>query len=235
MNIKNILFVDIETVSEKKDFDELPSEMKDFWKNKSKYWMKEEVVSETEVSEIYNNKAGIYAEFAKVICISVGIIYAKNEKNEIRIKSFYGDDEKKLLEEFAGLLNSKFDKPDKYRICGHNIREFDIPFLSRRMVINEIKLPELFNIAGKKPWEVQHITDTMEMWKFGDYKNYTSLALLATILGIKSPKDDIDGSMVGQVYWETGDLERIVRYCEKDVKTVAQIYLRMNYLPVLED
>lgn len=235
MNIKNILFVDIETVSEKKDFDELPSEMKDFWKNKSKYWMKEEVVSETEVSEIYNNKAGIYAEFAKVICISVGIIYAKNEKNALRIKSFYGDDEKKLLEEFAGLLNSKFDKPDKYRICGHNIREFDIPFLSRRMVINEIKLPELFNIAGKKPWEVQHITDTMEMWKFGDYKNYTSLALLATILGIKSPKDDIDGSMVGQVYWETGDLERIVRYCEKDVKTVAQIYLRMNYLPMLED
>jgi 3'-5' exonuclease len=235
MNLNNILFIDIETVSEKKDFDELPSEMKDFWKNKSKYWMKEEEVSETEVSEIYNNKAGIYAEFAKVICISVGIIYSKNEKNVLRIKSFYGDDEKKLLEEFAGLLNNKFDKPDKFKVCGHNIREFDIPFLSRRMVVNEIKLPELFNIAGKKPWEVQHISDTMEMWKFGDYKNYTSLALLATILGIKSPKDDIDGSMVGQVYWETGDLERIVRYCEKDVKTVAQIYLRMNYLPVLDD
>jgi DNA polymerase elongation subunit (family B) len=235
MNLSNILFLDIETVSENKVFDELPSEMQEFWKNKSKYWMKEEGVSETEVSEIYKNKAGIYAEFAKVICISIGFIYTKNDKNEIRIKSFYGDDEKKLLSEFAELLNNKFDKPDKFRICGHNIKEFDIPFLSRRMVINEIRLPELLNIAGKKPWEVQHITDTMEMWKFGDYKNYTSLALLATILGIKSPKDDIDGSMVGQVYWETGDLERIVRYCEKDVKTVAQIFLRMNYLPLLED
>ncbi|MBK7094679.1 MAG: 3'-5' exonuclease [Saprospiraceae bacterium] len=235
MNLSNILFIDIETVSENKVFDELPSEMQEFWKNKSKYWIKEEGVSETDVSEIYKNKAGIYAEFAKVICISIGFIYTKNDKNEIRIKSFYGDDEKKLLSEFAELLNNKFDKPEKFRICGHNIKEFDIPFLSRRMVINEIKLPELLNIAGKKPWEVQHITDTMEMWKFGDYKNYTSLALLATILGIKSPKDDIDGSMVGQVYWETGDLERIVRYCEKDVKTVAQIFLRMNYLPLLEE
>ena len=235
MSLSNILFIDIETVSEKSVYEELSAEMQDFWKNKSKYWLKDAEESAEKVAESYKSKAGIYAEFSKVICISVGLIYSKNDRKEIRIKSFYGDDEKTLLLEFSELLNNKFDRPDKYKICGHNIREFDIPFLSRRMLINGIKLPELLNIAGKKPWEVQHITDTMEMWKFGDYKNFTSLALLATILGIKSPKDDIDGSMVGQVYWETGDLERIVKYCEKDVKTVAQIYLKMNYLPFLED
>ena len=235
MNLSNILFIDIETVPEKADFDELQTDMKEFWKIKGKYWIKDEVPDNGKAAELYSEKAGIYSEFAKVICIAVGFINNKNGKQELRIKSFAGDDEKKLLTDFAELLNSKFDRPDKFMLCGHNIREFDIPFLSRRMIINNISLPELLKIAGKKPWEVQHIIDTMEMWKFGDFKNYTSLALLATVLGIKSPKDDIDGSLVGKVYWETGDLERIVKYCEKDVRTVAQIYLRMNYLPMLED
>jgi DNA polymerase elongation subunit (family B) len=169
------------------------------------------------------------------VCISVGFIFSKTDNYYIKIKSFYGDNENKILEDFGELLNSKFSKPEQFKICGHNIKEFDIPFLSRRMLINAVKLPEILNIAGKKPWEIMHLLDTMEMWKFGDYKNYTSLALLATILGIKSPKDDIDGSMVGKVYYEEHDIERIVTYCEKDVKTVAQIYLKMNYLPLIED
>lgn len=235
MSLSNILFIDIETVSEFAAYESLSSEMKEFWKSKSRFWMKNEGYQEEDLPELYQQKAGIYAEFAKVVCISAGIIYTKDNKNQLRIKSFYGDDEKQVLENFSDLLNSNFNKPDKNKICGHNIKEFDIPFLSRRMLINGVKLPEILNIAGKKPWEVMHLVDTMELWKFGDFKNYTSLALLATVLGIKSPKDDIDGSMVGRVYYDEHDLDRIVTYCEKDVKTVAQIYLRMNYLPLIED
>jgi len=235
MSLSNILFIDIETVSEFAAYESLSSEMKEFWKSKSRFWMKNEGYQEEDLPELYQQKAGIYAEFAKVVCISAGIIYTKDNKNQLRIKSFYGDDEKQVLENFSDLLNSNFNKPDKNKICGHNIKEFDIPFLSRRMLINGVKLPEILNIAGKKPWEVMHLVDTMELWKFGDFKNYTSLALLATVLGIKSPKDDIDGSMVGRVYYDEHDLDRIVTYCEKDVKTVAQIYLKMNYLPLIED
>lgn len=234
MDITKILFIDIETVSEKSKYEELTPEMQDLWSHKGKYWIKDDE-EEISISDIYRQKAGIFAEFAKVICISAGFILRKDGKNEIRIKSFYGDDEKALLNEFAELLGTRFSDTQKYSLCGHNIREFDIPFLSRRMVINEIKLPAPLSISGKKPWELTHLLDTMEMWKFGDYKNYTSLALLASILGISSPKDDIDGSMVGWVYWEDGDLERIVRYCEKDVRTVAQIFLRLNFLPLLAD
>lgn len=235
MSLSNILFIDIETVSEFAAYESLSSEMKEFWKSKSRFWMKNEGYQEEDLPELYQQKAGIYAEFAKVVCISAGIIYTKDNKNQLRIKSFFGDDEKQVLENFSDLLNSNFNKPDKNKICGHNIKEFDIPFLSRRMLINGVKLPEILNIAGKKPWEVMHLVDTMELWKFGDFKNYTSLALLATVLGIKSPKDDIDGSMVGRVYYDEHDLDRIVTYCEKDVKTVAQIYLKMNYLPLIED
>lgn len=235
MSLSNILFIDIETVSEFAAYESLSSEMKEFWKSKSRFWMKNEGYQEEDLPELYQQKAGIYAEFAKVVCISAGIIYSKDNKNQLRIKSFYGDDEKQVLENFSDLLNSNFNKPDKNKICGHNIKEFDIPFLSRRMLINGVKLPEILNIAGKKPWEVMHLVDTMELWKFGDFKNYTSLALLATVLGIKSPKDDIDGSMVGRVYYDEHDLDRIVTYCEKDVKTVAQIYLKMNCLPLIED
>lgn len=235
MSLSNILFIDIETVSEYPEFDLLSPEMQEFWKSKSKFWMRNEEYQAEDFPELYQQKAGIYAEFAKVICISAGFVHTKDDKNQLRIKSFSGDDEKKVLENFAELLNTNFNKPDKNKICGHNIKEFDIPFLSRRMLINNVKLPDIINIAGKKPWEVMHLVDTMEMWKFGDYKNYTSLALLATVLGIKSPKDDIDGSMVGKVYYGENDLERIVTYCEKDVKTVVQIYLKMNYLPLIED
>ena len=233
MDITKVLFIDIETVSEKSAFEELSPEMQEFWSHKGKYWIKDE--EEGAIADTYRQKAGIFAEFAKVICISAGFIYRKEGKNEIRLKSFYGDNEKTLLEEFSELLDKRFSDTMKFSLCGHNIREFDIPFLSRRMVINGIKLPAPLNISGKKPWELTHLLDTMEMWKFGDYKNYTSLALLASILGISSPKDDIDGSMVGQVYWENADLDRIVRYCEKDVRTVAQILLRLKHLPLLED
>jgi len=227
--IKNTLFLDIETVPVAASFEALDDNFKEFWRKKSKYWIGDsDNINEELYAEKYEEKAGIYAEFAKVVCISAGLLVPKDDDMHMRIKSFYGHDEKELLEEFAGLLNEHYNNPLKHKLCGHNIKEFDIPFISRRMVINGIKLPAVLDNAGKKPWETKHLCDTMEMWKFGDYKNFTSLDLLAAVLGIESPKDDIDGSMVGKVYWETQDLERIKTYCEKDVLTTAKVYLKLN-------
>ena len=159
----------------------------------------------------------------------------KGEKTALRLKSFSGS-EKDILEQFINLLDKHYDKPDEHFLCGHNIKEFDIPFLCRRSVIHGLDLPRLISISGKKPWQVGHLLDTMEMWRFGDYKNYTSLALLAATLSIPSPKDDIDGSMVGIIYWKEDDIERIVSYCEKDVLTVVQIVMKFaNMELILEE
>jgi len=181
---------------------------------------------EEETVETVYGRAGIYAEFGKVICISVGIIQGNSDTKRLTLKSFYGDDEKMLLLQFADMLKKWAIDNSRY-LCAHNGREFDFPYLCRRMVINAVPIPSILNVAGKKPWEVNFL-DTMELWKFGDFKNYTSLNLLAHALEIPTPKDDIDGSKVGQVYWEEHDLERIVRYCQKDVLTAAQVYLRMT-------
>ena len=176
-------------------------------------------------------RAGIYAEFGKIICISVGYLVQEGTAHHLRKKSFYGDDERVLLEEFAELLNKHFSKPDS-RLCAHNGKEFDFPWLSRRMIINNIPLPAILDTAGRKPWEVNHL-DTMEMWKFGDYKSYTPLNLLTYILGIPSPKDDIDGSQVYSVYYHERDLPRIVKYCEKDVEALVKVFLRLKGVGVV--
>src|SRR5690606_7785256 len=168
----------------------------------------------------------IYAEFGKIICISCGIIHGSENERKLVIKSFAGDDEKKILADFTEMLNRWSSNEPKY-LCAHNGKEFDFPYICRRLIINNLPIPVLLNIAGKKPWEINHL-DTMEMWKFGDYKSYTSLNLLARTLGISTPKDDIDGSMVAKVYYEEKDIDRIVTYCQKDVITTAQIFLRFN-------
>ena len=183
--------------------------------------------------EFYGLKAGVMAEFAKVICISVGYLYEKEGQHFFRIKSFYGDDEKAILEDLKLLLDEKFATPKHY-LCAHNGKEFDYPFLCRRMLVNGIQLPKILEISGKKPWEVRHL-DTMEMWKFGDYKHYTSIKLLAALFGIPTPKDDIDGSQVSKVYWQDKDLERIKNYCQKDTLTVAQILLKYMCKPILTE
>lgn len=215
-----ILFLDVETVSQVQQFDELDERWQKLWERKASYLIKEEETPK----EIYS-RAGIYAEFGKIICISVGIIGHKDGKRIFRIKSFFGEDEKQILLDFAKLLNSKFSGSE-YLLCAHNGKEFDFPYLSRRMLINGIKLPYLLDLAGKKPWEVQHL-DTLQLWKFGDYKHYTSLDLLAAAFDIPSPKDDIDGSQVGEIYYKDKKkgLKRIVQYCEKDTLTVAQLLL----------
>lgn len=185
---------------------------------------------EESVEDLYK-RAGIYAEFGQIICVSTGFIHMLDGVETLRIKSFFSHDERAMLNDFAELLRKSFSNSDS-RLCAHNGKEFDFPYLGRRMVINNIPLPNILDVAGKKPWEVNFL-DTMEMWKFGDFKSYTPLNLLTHVLGVPSPKDDIDGSQVWSVYWQENDLERIVRYCEKDVEALANVYRRMKGLPVI--
>jgi len=220
--VHNILFLDIETVSQQPAFDQLPEEWKELWTRKAEILLRNK---EDETIESIYSRAAIYAEFGKVICISCGLLQVNGEEKKLVLKSFYGDDEKTLLREFADLLRKWATDGSKF-LCAHNGREFDFPYLCRRMVINGIGIPGILFTTGRKPWEICHI-DTMDLWKFGDYKNYTSLNLLAYTLGVPTSKDDIDGSMVGEVYWKENNLQRIVTYCQKDVITVAQVYLRM--------
>jgi uncharacterized protein YprB with RNaseH-like and TPR domain len=227
INLENILFLDIETVPQEKNFDQLDNTKQELWEQKSQYQRKEEVSAE----EFYE-RAGIWAEFGKVICISVGYFKHKGDIRTFRVTTFHGD-EPQLLKEFKNLLNSHFSAA-KHLLCGHNAKEFDFPYIARRMIIHGIDLPYKLNLFGKKPWEVPHL-DTMELWKFGDYKHFTSLKLLANILGIPSPKGDIDGSMVRQVYYDDNDLDRIITYCELDVVTTAQVFLRLRNNTLLED
>lgn len=226
--IQKVLFLDIETVPVCSDYDDLDDKFKALWDKKAMQLQrgKEELISS---KEMYAD-AGIYAEFGKIVCISVG--YFARER-ELRIKSFYGDDEKEILSDFSRLLNKHFSAGDNL-LCAHNGKEFDFPYIARRMLINGMEIPRILNTAGKKPWEINHL-DTMELWKFGDYKSYASLNLLAAVFDIPTPKDDIDGSQVGEVYWKEKNTERIARYCQKDVLTIAQLFLRYRCEPILKE
>ena len=227
INFENILFLDIETVPEVENFLDLSEAKQELFALKTQYQRKEEFT----VEEFYD-RAGIWAEFGKIVCISVGYFTDFNlDKRAFRVTSFYGD-EVKILEDFKKLLDNHYCKP-QHLLCGHNGKEFDFPYIARRMIIHQIALPEKLNLFGKKPWEIPHL-DTMELWKFGDYKHFTSLKLLTSILGIPSPKDDINGSEVGTVFYKEKNIERIVKYCEKDTIAVAQLLLRFNNEPLIE-
>lgn len=221
--IDHILFLDVETVPQVYDFKAVPDRFKYLFNEK----VKNQVNDEVTVEQLYRQRGGILAEFGKIICISVGYIQKLDENYQLRLKSFYGDDEKKILEEFSTLLNKSFKNEKEDVLCAHNGKEFDFPYLCRRMLVNGIKIPKILQIMGKKPWEIHHL-DTLEFWKFGDYKHYTSLELLTEIFGIPSPKDDIKGSDVARVYWEEKDLKRIAKYCQKDVLALVQLFLRFK-------
>ena len=218
INLSRILFLDIETVPAVPSYGDLSPQFAHLWDKKSKFFRGEDDLPE----EVFE-RAGIYAEFGKIICISVGLIKGVPEERSVRIKSFYGDDEKALLEDFSVMLNS-FSDGKESMLCAHNGKEFDFPYIARRMLINRMQIPPVLDNAGKKPWEI-NLLDTMELWKFGDYKNYTSLDLLTALFGIPTPKDEIDGSMVAEVYWKEKDLKRIVKYCEKDIVALVQLFL----------
>lgn len=225
--LPNILFLDIETVPQSEFFNDLPEDAQQLFADKTQYQRKDDLTPE----EFYD-RAGIWAEFGKIICISVGYFTIKNAERQFRTKSIIGE-EKQLLEEFNDLVKTHFSNP-AFVFCGHNIKEFDIPYMCRRMLINGINIPEKLQLFGRKPWEIPHL-DTLELWKFGDYKHYTSLKLLTHVLNIPSPKEDIDGSEVRNVYYNEKNIDRIAKYCERDVVAVAQIFLRMRNESTLSD
>ena len=239
LKITDVLFLDIETVSGKATYSELDETFQMLWKHKCKSIIRQydEPISDETAAELYKEKAGIYAEFGKIVCISVGFMHWNKEASryELKLKSYADDDEVKLLTEFSHLITQYYSNINKHFLCGHNLREFDIPYIGRRMVINMMEVPKMMDLAGKKPWETKQLLDTLELWKFGDYKNYTSLKLLTALFGIPSPKDDIDGSEVGRVYWEENNLERIAIYCEKDVLAVVQLVLKYKRQDLLEE
>lgn len=221
IKLENILFLDIETVPQYAHYDELTDEWKQLWSKKA------QIIGRTgESPEDIYDKAAIYAEFGKIICISVAFLTRKGAEYQLRVKSFYGDDESLILNDFSELLNKNFNRHYHY-LCAHNGKEFDFPYLGRRLLANRLPLPKLLQITGRKPWEVKHL-DTMQLWKFGDFKSYTSLELLAAVFGIPTPKDDLDGSKIYKAYYQDHDLIRIKRYCQKDVITLANLYLRIN-------
>ena len=228
--VNNILFLDIETVPQYPSFDQLPVEWKKLWELKAVSLLRNNV---TETVDTLYPRAGIYAEFGKIICIGCGVLTGNGADRKMTIKSFFGDDEKELLSLFCDMLKNWSGSDSKF-LCAHNGKEFDFPYLCRRMIVNNIPIPISLQLAGKKPWEVPHL-DTLELWKFGDFKSYTSLNLLAHTMDIPTPKDDIDGSMVWSVYWNEKNIPRIVEYCHKDVITVAQIFLKMAGEPLVNE
>jgi uncharacterized protein YprB with RNaseH-like and TPR domain len=222
--LERILFIDIETVPGSGSWEELPETDQMLWDKKTKFQRKDEISAQ----DFYSEKAGIMAEFGKIICITIGML----EKNDtLKIKSFAGHDEKKILLEFGEIFNSQ--RLREVILCAHNGKEFDFPWIARRFLINGMMPPIPFQMFGKKPWEIPHL-DTMELWKFGDYKSFVSLELLAHVFKVPTPKDDIDGSMVSSIYYIEKDLQRIVDYCEKDVLTLANIFRRMRQEDLLK-
>jgi uncharacterized protein YprB with RNaseH-like and TPR domain len=226
--LENFLIIDIETVSTKRNFEALDEEWQHLWEEKVSRSLPENYT----IGEYYPKRAGIMAEFAKVVCISIGYFKKEKDHHQFRVKSLFGNEEKDLLQQFLNTVNQLEAVHQRWNFTGHNIKEFDIPFLCRRLLINGLVIPAYLDFQNMKPWET-NLVDTFQYWRFGDYKNYTSLKLLAAALNIPSPKDDIDGSMVGEVYWSEKDLKRIALYCQKDVVTVANIILRFKNLPLL--
>ena len=228
--LRDILFIDIETVACTDHFPSLDERLKVQWARKAGFLKRN--TNDTD-EDLFHLKAGIYAEFGKIICIAVGR-FADNEQGELtlRTKAYASDDEKALLMDFKAMVE-RFD-PTTTQLCAHNGKEFDYPYICRRMLVNGIPLPAILNLSGKKPWEIQHL-DTLEMWKFGDHKHYTSLDLLATIFNITSSKNDMDGSKVNEVYHKEHDLARITSYCLHDVVVLTQLFLRLKGHPLIEE
>ncbi len=230
LSSEDILFIDIETAPQKAEFGELSERLQHLWDKKSTYFREENQLP----SDVYE-RAGIYAEFGRIICISAGVIIQKNGERFYRVKSFHDSDEKQLLKDFNAMLEKFMSNPGK-KLCAHNGQEFDYPYIARRTLINGLRLPKILDISGAKPWEIKdRLMDTLQLWKFGDYKNYTSLDLLCAVFNIPTPKDDIDGSQVARVYYQEGDLDRIIRYCEKDTLALANLMLRYkgeNIIPI---
>lgn len=220
------LIIDIETVPLLYDWNMLPDALKMHWMHKMNFLQLSDL-EKTNPGSVFQERAGIYSEFGKIVCIGMGYISVQQEPKIVRLKSIKNDDEKELLTEFCKTIEHFREHNKDIIFCGHNIKEFDIPYICRRMLINGMALPECLNLSGLKPWQVPH-QDTLELWRFGDYKSYVSLDLLAQVLGVPSSKSDIDGSMVASTYWKDKDLDRIAQYCLRDVYTTALVYMKLK-------
>ena len=218
----SLLFLDIETASTTESFESLDPRLQQEWIRKEKYMRSEN--PDPEPGSFFFDRAGIHAEFGKIICIGVGYFQVKKRDKKLlfRSKILASEEEKEILMEMRALLERK-----KWILCAHNGKEFDFPYLCRRMLIHGISLPEPLQLAGKKPWELRHV-DTMDLWKFGDYKHYTRLELLAGVFGITSSKESIDGSEVNASYYQEKNIEKIKAYCLRDVEVTARIYLALH-------
>ena len=233
VKLDQVLFLDIECVGAVHDFNTLDSEMQSLWTKKARSIQRNPALTDEEAAGFFEERAGIYAEFGKIVCISVGILrYGADGTRQLHVTSFADRHEPTLLTAFADMLERNAQHAEEGKrlryLCGHNVREFDLPYIGRRMLIQRMRLPEILDLRGKKPWETKHVLDTMEVYSFGDRKAFTSLRLLAALFGIPSPKGDIDGSEVGRVFWEEDDLERIARYCERDVVATTSVYLALT-------
>ena len=236
IKLKDVLFLDIETVTQFSGYEKLDEGTRELWNKKSKYFLRNETeLTEQLFAESYLEKAAIFAEFGRIVCISVGILTETEKGEQLRLKSFFGDDEKKILFDFCELLKAYYGDDSRHFLCGHNLKEFDVPYICRRLLINQMPLPQILEIRSKKPWELNYLLDTMQLWKFGEFKNFTSLDLLARCFGIPSPKTEMDGSLVGRVYWAKGDLDAIKHYCERDVVTVVQLLKKYRLEKILEE
>ncbi len=227
VSIHDMIFIDIETVSVSPDFSALDNSWKELWEEKTK----RNLPADVSPGEFYEQRAGVMAEFSKVVCISMGY-FLREENLKLRVKSYYNAEEKLLLQEFLQTMNRIEAHSRSWNFVGHNIKEFDIPFICRRLIVNDIAVPSFLDFQNMKPWET-NIIDSFQYWRFGDYKNYTSLKLLAATLGIPSPKEDMDGSKVGKTYWQENDIKKIAEYCQRDVLTVANIILKFKNLPLI--
>lgn len=222
--LKNILFIDIETVSQQAHFDALDSRLKQLWLRKAKYFQNTDNLPD---EDVYLKRASIYAEFGKVICIGIGGIYFDdNDEPTLRIKMIRGESEAEILKQFKTIVE-KHKAGTQLMLCAHNGKEFDFPYICRRMLVHGIALPKVLQVAGKKPWEVPHI-DTLDLWKFGDYKHYTSLDLLAMIFDIPDSESEVSGDQINHIYYIEKDIAKIERYCANDVKVLTQLYMKMN-------
>ncbi len=231
--LSDILFIDCETAPMEPDFASLSPRMKELWEKKSRRYQNQDPDKSSE--QLFEEKAGIHAEFGRVVCISAGYLqFDDDDTPHITMKSWCGADEASILRDFGVMLDKYTAVNDRRNLCAHNGKEFDFPYLGRRFVINQLPVPYSLQVQGKKPWETKFI-DTMELWKFGDYKAYTSLDLLTAILNIPTPKDDIEGSQVASVFWNDKDYDRIQTYCEKDVIATAQVLLRMSRMKLMPE
>lgn len=233
INLRNILFFDIETVPQQSTFTDMNEELQKLWAYRIHRFKPEE----TPQDDYFWEKAGVYAEFGKAICISVGFFTQADPATntyQFRLKCFASHDERQLLSDFLNMLSRYFDISDKFFLCGHNIKEFDIPFICRRATILNLAIPQILDVSTARPWEVRHL-DTMHLWRFGDYRNYTSLHLLTTVLEVPNPKNDLEGSQVADTYWHQNDLPRIAQYCQQDVVAVARVIQRFKQMPLLSD